>query len=290
MIDIQNQTDDRNTPIDQVGVTDLRYPIVVLDQQHEKQRTIASLTMSVALPQQFKGTHMSRFVEVLNEHRGEVTMRTIPTILRDLKSRLEAESARVEVRFPYFIERKAPVSGASSLTDYECSFTGQSNGDTDDFVLGVRVPVTSLCPCSKSISDYGAHNQRGNIDIEVRSAPGEDGYPTLIWIEELIDVAEASGSAPVYALLKREDERHVTMQAYDNPVFVEDIVRNVAVRLREDQRVTWFRVHTMNYESIHNHAAFARVEWKRPETGSEALWRNMTAAMPSLGKGRRSSQ
>jgi GTP cyclohydrolase IB len=263
MDDVQSRRDERRIPIDQVGVTDLRYPIVVLDREKEKQHTLARLSMSVSLPHHFKGTHMSRFIEALNEHRGEVTMRTLPGILRGLKARLEAESARVEVHFPYFLERAAPASGAKALMDYECSFVGEANGSHEDFILGVQVPVTSCCPCSKEISDYGAHNQRGFINIEVRSQRQASGELSLVWIEELIDLAEKSASAPVYPLLKRADERHVTMQAYDNPVFVEDMVRNVAARLRDDERVAWFRVHVVNHESIHNHSVFARIEWKR---------------------------
>ena len=263
MRDVQSQDDDRRIPIDKVGVNDLRYPITVLDRDHSVQHTIATLTLSVSLPHHFKGTHMSRFIEILNEHRGEVTMRTLPTILHSMKKRLEAESAHVEVYFPYFLERSAPVSEASALVDYECYFRGNSNGTQDDFVVGVKVPVTSLCPCSKAISDYGAHNQRGQITIEVRSLPTEGGEPTIIWIEELIEIAERSASAPVYALLKRADERHVTMQAYDNPVFVEDMVRNAAARLQSDDRVSWFSVHVVNDESIHNHGAFAQLEWRR---------------------------
>jgi GTP cyclohydrolase I len=263
MRDVQSQDDDRRIPIDKVGVNDLRYPITVLDRDHSVQHTIATLTLSVSLPHHFKGTHMSRFIEILNEHRGEVTMRTLPTILHSMKKRLEAESAHVEVYFPYFLERSAPVSEASALVDYECYFRGNSNGTQDDFVVGVKVPVTSLCPCSKAISDYGAHNQRGQITIEVRSLPTEGGEPTIIWIEELIEIAEKSASAPVYALLKRADERHVTMQAYDNPVFVEDMVRNAAARLQSDDRVSWFSVHVVNDESIHNHGAFAQLEWRR---------------------------
>ena len=262
--DVQNRSDGRRIPIDEVGVSGLRYPISVLDRQQEKQQTVASLSLAVDLPHHFKGTHMSRFIEVLNEHRGEVTMRTLPAILHDLKERLDAESARVEVAFPYFLERTAPVSGAKALMDYECSFVGEANGGWGDFVLGVRVPVTTLCPCSKAISDYGAHNQRGYVNMEVRSHRTEEQEPELIWIEELIEVAEQSASAPVYPLLKRPDERHVTMQAHDNPVFVEDVVRNVAVRLQDDARVSWFRVHAENQESIHNHSAFARIEWARP--------------------------
>lgn len=270
MDDVQGRFDDRQIPINQVGVSDLRYPIVVLDRKDGRQETVATLSMSVSLPHHFKGTHMSRFIEVLNEHRGEVTMRTLPTILHDLKARLEAESARIAVAFPYFLERAAPVSEAKGLMDYACTFVGNSNGGGDDFVLGVQVPVTTLCPCSKEISDYGAHNQRGHVTIEVRSATKPDGEPDLIWIEELIDVAEQSASAPVYPLLKRADERHVTMQAYDNPVFVEDVVRNVAMRLQDDARVSWFKVHTINHESIHNHGAFAEIEWHRPEGNTHA--------------------
>lgn len=265
MHDMQSQNDDRCISIDQVGVSDLRYPILVLDRDHEVQHTVASLSMSVSLPHHFKGTHMSRFIEILNKHRGEVTMRTLPAILHSMKDRLEAESAHIEVRFPYFVERSAPASGARALVDYECFFKGDSNGKRDDFILGVRVPVTSLCPCSKAISEYGAHNQRGHITIEVGSVPGEDGHPAIIWIEELIEVAESSASAPIYALLKRADERHVTMQAYDNPVFVEDMVRNAAVKLQNNARVSWFKVQAVNQESIHNHSAFAELQWCRDE-------------------------
>ena len=263
VVDVQSRPDARGIPIDQVGVSDLSYPIVVLDRQKERQHTIARVTMSVSLPHHFKGTHMSRFIEILNEHRGEVTMRTLPTILRELKARLDAEAARVELHFPYFIERSAPVSGAKGLINYACSFVGEVNGGADEFILGVRVPVTSLCTGSKEISDYGAHNQRGQVTIEVRSARSKSGERALIWIEELVEIAERSGSAPVYPLLKRADERHLTMKAYDNPVFVEDMVRNVAANLRDDIRVAWFRVHVVNYESIHNHSAFARIEWAR---------------------------
>ena len=206
---------------------------------------------------------MSRFIEVLNSHRGEITMRTLPTILRELKERLDAESAHIEVHFAYFLERCAPVSGARALMDYECSFTGEVSGVTSDFVLGVRIPVTSLCPCSKAISEYGAHNQRGYVTVEVRSRPCASTTPELVWIEELVEYAESSASAPLYPLLKREDERHVTMQAYDKPAFVEDVVRDVAIRLQNDERIIWFKVHALNQESIHNHNAFAQIEWSR---------------------------
>lgn len=255
--DIQKHRDDRDIAIEQVGVADLRYPITVLDRAAASQRTIADLTLSVGLPHDTKGTHMSRFIEVLERHRGEITVRTLPAMLADIKTTLEAESARIEVDFPYFITRSAPVSGAQALMDYQCSFVAELDRGALDFVLGVVVPVSSLCPCSKAISDYGAHNQRGTLRLEVRSTG-------IVWIEELVEIAEASASSPVYALLKREDERHVTMQAYDNPVFVEDMVRNAAVRLKSDARINWFRVRAENQESIHNHSAFAQVAWSRP--------------------------
>ena len=261
--DVQSRADGRGIALDQVGVQDIRCPIVVLDRAAQRQQTVATFSMSVSLPHHFKGTHMSRFVEVLSEHRGEVTMRTIPGMLTDLKNRLDAERARVEVRFPYFLERSAPASGARALMDYQCTFVGEANGEGVDFVLGVEVPVTSLCPCSKEISEYGAHNQRGHITIETRSILSPNGSPELIWIEELIEIAECSASAPIYPLLKRIDERHVTMQAYDNPVFVEDMVRNAALTLQRDPRVAWFCVQAVNQESIHNHNAYARIEWLR---------------------------
>lgn len=263
MEDVQSRRDGRRISLDRVGVAELRYPIVVLDRDHQKQHTVAILSMSVNLPHEFKGTHMSRFIEILNVHRGEITMRTIPALLHDLREKLNAESAHVEARFPYFIERKAPVSGAVALMDYECSFNAVADGRNDDFVFGVRVPVTSLCPCSKAISDYGAHNQRGYITILVRTVPDGHGRYAMVWFEELIEIAEQSASAPVYPLLKRIDERHVTMQAFDNPVFVEDMVRNATTALQSDQRIDWFSVHALNHESIHNHGAFASVQWGR---------------------------
>ena len=265
MEDVQGRRDEREVALDRVGVSGLRYPIVVLDRDHQKQHTVAVLKMSVNLPHEFKGTHMSRFIEILNEHRGEITMRTVPTMLRDLRRRLDAESAHIHLVFPYFLERRAPVSGASALMDNECSFDAAVNGGKDKFVFGVRVPVTSLCPCSKAISDYGAHNQRGYITIDVQTVRDVESNFALIWFEELIDIAEQSASAPVYPLLKRADERHVTMQAFDNPVFVEDMVRNVALVLRSDSRIAWFRIDALNQESIHNHSAFASLEWRRPE-------------------------
>jgi GTP cyclohydrolase IB len=261
--DIQSQPDERQLPIDQVGITGLRYPIVVLDRSRVCQNTVATLTLAVSLPHHFKGTHMSRFIEVLEHHRGEVTVRTLPALLGDLKRRLEAERARVEVCFPYALVRVAPVSGARAVQTYDCWFIAEANGAHDDFVLGVEVPVTSLCPCSKAISVAGAHTQRGELRLETRGRREEGAGFALIWIEELIEVAERAASAPVYPLLKRPDVRHLTMQAYDHPVFVEDMVRNAALELQKDPRVAWFRVRAENHESIHNHNAFAELTWPR---------------------------
>ena len=260
MKDVQNSGDERGIAIDQVGVCDLMYPITVLDRENQKQQCAATLSLSVSLPHHFKGTHMSRFLEVLAEHQGEFTMRTVPSILHDLKKRLDAETAHIEVSFPYFLQRKAPVSGLSAPMDYHCTFVGESNGKSDDFLLRVRVPIGTLCPCSKEISDYGAHNQRGYLTISLRTRKLDDGAWDFLWIEEIVDIAEKSGSVPIYPLLKRTDERHVTMQAYDNPVFVEDVVRNAATQLKADPRVSWFEVRAVNHESIHNHSAFAVVK------------------------------
>jgi len=276
MKDLQSAPDAREVALDHVGVRDLRCPIVVLDQNSGTQSTVATVSMSVDLPHHFRGTHMSRFIEVLERHRGELTMRTLPALLADLRARLQAERARVEVRFPYFLQRTAPVSRSVALMDYECWFVGEMTGAGHDFMLGVEVPVTSLCPCSKAISDYGAHNQRGHVVVEIRSArTGQP--PAIVWIEEIIEIAERSASAPVYPLLKRVDERHVTMQAYDNPRFVEDIVRDVSVSLRADARITWYRVEATNQESIHNHNAYASAAWSRIEEKKSATGTNARA-------------
>ena len=256
--DIQATPDTRGLDIDQVGISDLRYPIQVLDQDGKPFPTVAKIAMSVHLPHHFKGTHMSRFLEILSKHEGEVTMRTLPEILHDLKKRLDAEEAQIEIAFTYFVTKKAPVSGSPAKVGCDVVFQGTSNGEVDDFVLCVTVPVTTLCPCSKEISDYGAHNQRGYVTLEVRPKAKKGGWE-LILIEDLISVAEQSGSAPVYALLKRTDERFVTMQAYENPVFVEDVVRNAAALLRADPRVASFKVKAVNHESIHDHNAFATI-------------------------------
>lgn len=264
--DVQNDPTPWPIAIDQVGVTDLRFPICILDRSRSRQQVTADISMSVDLPRQFKGTHMSRFLEILHEHRdGEFTMHTLPAILKSLRTRLEASSAHIELKFPYFLERLAPVTGMAGLMDYDCVFRGAVNGASEDFVMGVKVPVANLCPCSKAISEYGAHNQRGVIGIEIRPRLHANGTWDFIWLEEIIERAEASASSPVYSVLKRPDERHVTMHMFENPAFVEDVVRAVATNLIADDRVSWFHVHMVSFESIHNHNAFARIEWVRPD-------------------------
>ena len=258
--DIQKTRDTRGIAINRVGVSDLRYPITVLDRENKAQHTVGVFSLSVDLPHHFKGTHMSRFVEVLNDCHGNVGVRTLPGMLGQLRERLGARRAHIEVAFPYFVKKTAPVSRAEALIDIECAFVVETNGGGDpDFFLRVKTPVTSLCPCSREISDYGAHNQRGFLSATVRLKKTARAKWRLVWIEELMAMAEASASAPVYSLLKRPDERHLTMQAYDNPAFVEDMVRSMAARLKKDPRIAWFEVRADNQESIHNHTAFAIV-------------------------------
>ena len=272
--DIQMTGDARGVAIDRVGVSGLRFPIEVLDRARGTQRTIATLAMSVSLPADVRGTHMSRFIEQLAAYDGTLSTETLPTFLRGLAERLDAAAAQIEVSFPLFVDRPAPVSGKTAPMDYACTLRAEvdladGSPGLDHVEMVVAVPVASLCPCSREISDYGAHNQRGEVEITVRpSEPG--GTPEMIWFEELIGYAEASASAPLYPLLKRSDERYVTMQAYDNPAFVEDILRNTAVRLRGDARVERFAVKVTNFESIHNHNAFAEVAWARPTPRASA--------------------
>lgn len=266
MVDVHLEGDQRGIAIDRVGVRDISYPVVVLDRNQGKQHTVAKISMAVNLPHDLKGTHMSRFIEILSGYDGQMSIHTLPVILRELKERLKADEAQIAVTFPFFMERVAPESGASALMDYQCSLMGEMNCDSDDLVLRVEVPVASLCPCSKKISDYGAHNQRGYVTMDVRSTRSKEGIPSNICVEDLVEIAESSASAPVYPLLKRTDERHVTMLAYDNPAFVEDIVRGVAQRLEKDKRVAWFQVQVVNHESIHSHNVFASVQWTRPGT------------------------
>ena len=253
MKDVQSQKDDRNIPIDKVGVKNIRYPITVLDQANVTQQTVACINMYVNLPHQHKGTHMSRFVEILAERSNNMSLEKLPGILQEMKTRLNAQSAHIEVDFPYFIEKAAPVSGALSLMEYNAAFRGSLNGSGMDLVVQISVPVTTLCPCSREISTDGAHNQRGIVRLAVR-------YKKFIWIENLIRLVEESASCEVFSLLKREDEKYVTETAYDNPMFVEDIVREVASKMEQDDNITWYSVDSENFESIHNHSAYAYVE------------------------------
>jgi GTP cyclohydrolase I len=254
MPDVQNQHDDRNMEIDRVGVKNLRYPIVVLDSSNTEQATVANVNMYVRLPHYDRGTHMSRFLEVLNEVRGKIYIGNINDILARMKDVLGSEQAHLELTFPYFIEKTAPVSGAKSLMEYTCHFLATLR-EKPDFILGVDAPVTTLCPCSKEISQASAHNQRSVVSVRIR-------FHDFVWIEEVVDIIERSASAPVYSLLKRVDEKYLTEMAYDRPRFVEDVVRQVAVELRSHDKVTWFTVEAENHESIHNHSAYAFVESK----------------------------
>lgn len=255
MPDMQKSRDTRNIAIDKVGVKDIRYPIVVKDKYREEQHTVARVNMFVDLPHHFKGTHMSRFIEVLNLYHGEISVDNLETILDEMKTRLEAGRAHLELEFPYFIEKRAPASGARGLMEYQCRMLG-TMGEQFDFVLEASVPVTSLCPCSKEISERGAHNQRSMVNVQIR-------YQDHIWLEDLIEWVEGCASAPVYSLLKREDEKAVTEQAYDNPMFVEDMVRAITEKLKGVPEITWFKVQCENFESIHNHSAYAQVEFTR---------------------------
>jgi GTP cyclohydrolase IB len=261
--DMQNSLDSRKIPLREAGIRGLMYPVTVLDRELAEQNTVAEISMSVSLPHHFKGTHMSRFIEVLTQFECRFNGTVIPRILDCLRERLNAESARMEVRFPYFISRRAPVTGAEGKMAYRCAFTGQSQGCGDDFVLSVTVPVTTLCPCSREISDSGAHNQRGFLTMSVRTGREPDGSFKMFWIEELVEIGEESASGPLYTILKRPDEKFVTEAAYANPVFVEDMVRNASERLMADSRVEQFIVTAENHESIHNHNAYAVVEWNR---------------------------
>jgi len=251
--DVQSRPDERDIPIDRVGVKGLLYPIVLLDKHKNKQHTIAKVNMYVLLPSNFKGTHMSRFVEVLNENRDCIDIKRLGKILKELREKLDAKKSYIELEFPYFVEKEAPVTKIKSLMSYNCKVEASGDDSNNELItLIVSVPIISLCPCSKEISDYGAHNQRGIIKISAR-------LKEFVWIEELIEVAEKSASCDIYALLKRPDEKFVTEKAYDNPMFVEDIARNVTVELQKDIRIEHFSVEVENFESIHNHNAYAYI-------------------------------
>ena len=251
--DVQSGADDRRLAIDRVGIKSIRHPVRIADKGGGTQHTIALLNMHVGLPPHRKGTHMSRFVDILNGCEGEISIPSFEAILREMVGRLEAESGRIEMRFPYFINKAAPVSGVQSLLDYDVTFVCEIAQGRYRFTMTVLVPVTSLCPCSREISAYGAHNQRSHVTVTARTRGS-------VWIEDLVRICEQSASCELYGLLKRPDEKYVTEKAYDNPKFVEDIVRDLAVSLNRDERIEAYKVEVENFESIHNHSAYALIE------------------------------
>ncbi len=251
--DMQSRRDHRELRIDKVGVRGLRFPIQVRDKAHAVQNTVATIGLFVDLPKEFKGTHMSRFLEVLNAHGNIVHVENINDILYAMQDKFHAATSHLEMEFPYFMVKQAPVSGRRSVMDYVARFDAAACHREIDFVLTVKAMVTTLCPCSKAIARHGAHNQRGEVTVRIRSRKA-------VWIEDLIAIIEGSASSELYALLKREDEKAVTERAYENPVFVEDLVRNIALRLNAHPEVTWYKVEAENHESIHNHNAYACIE------------------------------
>jgi len=251
--DVQSTADTRQIAINKVGIKDIRHPVRVKDRSEGEQATIANFNMYVYLPHNFKGTHMSRFVQILNTHEREITLESFKVMLEEMAERLESTEGHIEMSFPFFVNKKAPISGVESLLDYHVTLLGQIKDGVSDISVKVIVPVTSLCPCSKKISDYGAHNQRSHVTLTVR-------MDEFVWIEELIDLVEAEASCELFGLLKRPDEKYVTERAYDNPKFVEDMVRDVAARLNADERISAYIVESENFESIHNHSAYALIE------------------------------
>jgi GTP cyclohydrolase I len=251
--DVQSSEDTRRLAIDRVGIKAIRHPVRVADKGGGVQHTIATFNMYVELPHNFKGTHMSRFVEILNAHEREISVESFESMLREMVERLEADSGQIDMAFPYFIDKAAPISGVRSLLDYEVTFSGEIIQGAYTLTMKVVVPVTSLCPCSKGISDYGAHNQRSHVTITARTN-------SHVWIEDIVRVAEENASCELYGLLKRPDEKYVTERAYDNPKFVEDMVRDVATALNRDKRIDKYVVESENFESIHNHSAYALIK------------------------------
>ncbi len=251
--DTQATHDTRQIPINKVGIKDITHPVRVMDRTGGEQHTIARFNMYVNLPHDFKGTHMSRFVEILNMHEREISVRSFKDMLTEMTERLGAESGHIEMTFPYFVNKAAPVTGVESLMNYDVTFIGEIRDGLPLTNVKVVVPVTSLCPCSRNISNYGAHNQRAHVTLNVRISD-------FIWLEELIDLVEAEASCELFGLLKRPDEKYVTERAYENPKFVEDVVRDIAVRLNQDDRIAAYTVESENFESIHNHSAYALIE------------------------------
>ncbi|CAH1194474.1 GTP cyclohydrolase FolE2 [Candidatus Nitrotoga sp. BS] len=256
--DVQSMADSRQLAINKVGIKSIRHPVQVKDKNGVVQHTVATFNMYVHLPHNFKGTHMSRFVEILNHHGREISVESFESILREMVEKLEAKSGHIEMSFPYFINKTAPISGVQSLMDYDVTFFGDIKDGQYQFSMKVLVPVTSLCPCSKKISERGAHNQRSHVTITLHTNRS-------VWIEEVVQYAEEQASCELYGLLKRSDEKFVTERAYDNPKFVEDLVRDVASVLNRDERVDAYVVESENFESIHNHSAYALIEWDKSE-------------------------
>lgn len=254
--DIQQSEDFRGIPINQVGIKGLSYPIIVKDRINREQSTVANIEIGVSLAANQKGTHMSRFIEILNDHHNEIHLMKLPDILKQLKEKLETDEAYIKFNFPYFVRRKSPVTDNYSMSNYYVTFNGRITKDNQVYLeFGVSVCVASLCPCSKEISDYGAHNQRSKVDLKIEQYPNSP----FIWIEELIDYVHDSCSSPVWSLLKRPDEKFVTETAYQNPMFVEDIVRSLAENLNGDARISRYKIYVTSYESIHDHNAFAHI-------------------------------
>jgi GTP cyclohydrolase I len=251
--DVQGRSDPRHLAINKVGICDIRHPVSIRQRVGGHQSTVATFGMYVNLPHHFKGTHMSRFVQILNAHEHEITVESFRCMLGEVTERLEADNGHIEMSFPYFVDKYAPVTQEKGVMDYNVTFAGNQRGSQTDLYVEVKVPVTTLCPCSKDISDYGAHNQRSLITIRVRATE-------FFWLEELIDIAESEGSCELYGILKRIDEKAVTERAYDNPKFVEDVVRDIAQRLNDDERFRYYVVASENFESIHNHSAYAMIE------------------------------
>lgn len=254
--DVQSFSDTRKIAINRVGIKDIHHPIRILDRSGLQQHTVANFCMYVTLPHHFKGTHMSRFVECLNQHEREITVQSFKEILAEMTHRLEAEAGYLEMTFPYFVNKKAPVTHVESLLDYHVAFIGEMNKTMRTTTVKVIVPVTTVCPCSKKISRFGAHNQRSHVTVTAT-------LQGFVWIEDLIDIVEQEASCELFGLLKRPDEKHVTERAYENPKFVEDMVRDIAARLNANEKIAAYRVESENFESIHNHSAYAMVEWSR---------------------------
>ena len=252
--DTQNTKDLRNIVINQVGIKDILHPINFVNRDSESHPSVANFTMTVRLPENVKGTHMSRFIEILNDNECSFGIDNFMGLVQTVADKLDSTDAQIIVDFPFFRNKKAPSSGVESLLDYKATLTGSLSDGKPDLTVKVVVPVTSLCPCSKSISKYGAHNQRSHITIETKATDG-----ATIYLEDLIDLAEQKASSELYAILKRDDEKVVTERAYENPAFVEDIVRDIAVELNADKKVNYYCLESENFESIHNHSAYALI-------------------------------